>query len=606
MSEILNIDEIKNKGVKMKKIMLAAFTAGVLANSGFANEIGQVITTGDDGKSIIYIEYNKLGNSDDFLNRSSCVYITQHNTNGPDDLNTINQNTGTAMQHSVCQLVANNGVTFTVNNNLAAVEFPISIQGLNVDFSKSLARDSLKKLEKISVQTKENNVILFIKWLTDRSFKISGSDTVGQFYSSGESQKLGTEAIYAAYYVQGLVNNGEHQKLEELIATFSNDIAKGWNALERISSIRTKIYSNPSWYECRDDGNGNVKAIKEVDNEQLINFSKSMKLYSSLDIKKYFSKTVKSGDLSTGNFLFDPLVFDNRSSVNLAYMNETIVQSDPSVLWLGMKTFANIPERCANLQPLNLPGTGKLFYIDAKLSEKKQYESGRWYFNPSTKCKTVLDGGFLASLYRYKNVENGKEMTNIRGVNMKEQGLIAFGDGIAPRDFYVDINSQNAYATCLDISKNGVKINDKIYKIRSETEVKIDTTKVANDKIKKVFEDGVLWVSDYKDGTCHQMMQQQVETIVDRKGNCKTAWFYDNEDHFAGRGYAIKNKGLFSSGYTHYDFKDCLHSNSIKDENGKWQEIFFATSQAQCEAAAKDNKILSGADFKAKYTIERN
>jgi hypothetical protein len=609
----------------MKKIAMAVMAAGVLASGAFAKNNIVIETDPADGMSNIFMPYTDVSKH---INTGSCSYmttITQGDGNRDRDSVTVAQrsndtehNSLSAMQHRFCQAQGDNGVSFVIDQ-ANDKKFPSQISGLNVEFSKTLSKDSLKKLQKISIQTKENNAMLFLKWVVDRSMKNIGSDNVGSFYLNNENLDLGNAAVIAGYLIQDMINNNDSEALNNLLFAFEQDMNKGWNGKIRDSSVEKKIFTNPFWFSCEVQRDKNIKAVAEVQSEKIIEalktYREDAKLYKELIEHKKENVLITKGNVSSFGLKYDDRILDAFNNPSSSIDNQTVIVEDPTLLWIAGKTYANVPDRCEQLTKADIGYKNHNFFFYDKTKVKKEKVERGLYLDPATKCQTVVNA--------YSFPRDEQRMKIIRGEDVSKWGYVVTGDGITPKNVFIELNNENqqkAMSECINISNNGFKIGKEVFKIKDRSEILKSESSEFAQITNELFPNGVWKGND--DGTCSQVDNQTLESIVNGLTNERVKhWINDlhkralNEDWVLekNKGFDARSAGTSTytkdmfGGYTNYDSKDGLHWENIKTGSGKndWKAIYYTPNKELCEAVIKDHGTLSSDDYRAKYFTKR-
>lgn len=610
----------------MKKIVVAAVVASVLVNSAFAKNNIMIKTDATDGMSIIVMPYTDVSKH---INTGSCSYMTTFTSGNRGNrewdgvtesqhLNDRENNKLSAMQHRFCQAQADNGVSFVIDQ-ANDKKFPSQISGLNVEFSKTLSKDSLKKLQKISIQTKENNAMLFLKWVVDRSTKNIDSDDIGSFYLNNENLDLGNTAVIAGYLIQDMINNNDFESLNNLLSAFEQDINKGWSGRIRDSLVEKKISSNPFWFSCELQRNKNIKAVSEVPSEKIIGVLKTYredaKLYKELIKHKIENTAIAKGNVSTFGLKYDDRIIGAFANPSSSIDNQTQIEEDPTLLWIGGKTYASTPDRCEQLTEASIGFKNQNFFFYDKTKSKAEKVERDLYLDPATRCQTVVNS--------YSFPEDQQRMQIIRGEDVSKWGYVVTGDGITPKNVFISLNNENqqkAMMECINISNNGFKVGKEVFKIKDRSEILKSESSELSQMTKELFPNGVWRAND--DGTCSQVESETLEIIVNGLTDKRVKhWSNDLHKRALSENWVLeKSKGFdaksastgtytkdFFGNYTNYDSKDGIHWENVRTGSGEndWKAIYYAPNKELCEAVTKDSGTLSGDDYRAKYFTKR-
>lgn len=533
--------------MKFKSLIAATLlvsTTAVFAGTGFGPEDTRIIREAADGFAEIRWPKDFNSDADAVTNRGACT-VSGFSV-ALEGVGTAEIGHGAAVRNesairgaqmrqqaemdakTFCPFVTLNGVSITVKNSDAYNPFPVSFSGFAFDFSKSTNRDFLAKVEKLSQSSKVDKNVLFVKWLTDRGTISVGHDNIGTFAMNADQVQLGAVAIAASHFVQQLALNAD-PRLDELKAAFERDVAKGWNPDVKNKVIEQKLASEPSWFLCEQRGK-KIVATEDVTGEQIAAFAKSQensKMYFSLEVKNGTRKEINPGDKFNDELKYDSSYFDksgvsptaqiNTASnvlysiktglTSIAWTNETIVEKDPTLLWIGEKTFANDPTRCEQLMPV----ANSKFLADPKNVKSNEYPNGVWIASPASGCSTVGEiehFGFSENkLFGYKR------MPVVRGESIEQKGVYAFGDGVQPKVFYA-----GSMEVCRQLlTDGGLKIGKWFFKNRTEEDKKAAIEAKADEYVEQFFPKG-LWISN-SDGSCSAVTTEQLRSAANELHN---------------------------------------------------------------------------------------
>jgi len=508
----------------MKKSMVAAMAALAIIGSSNAHADIKLIDERSDGFSAIYFPEDFPENSASVIgNAGGCMVTGVAGGSAGNDYmqimmqtslnrDKLNQDLATeAAKKAICPMITKNGVTIQVHR--ATTKFPASITGLSLDLSKTLSRDGLTKLSKISSQIKLEQNLVFVKWLIYQGTKSKLNDAVGEFVSNEEALDENDLAMRAVSWMQDLALTSD-PRLQELTSAFSRDIAKGWSPNKQ-RDAEEKIKQEPSWFACEAKG-GKIKAAADVSSGEILKHmqrDKEKKFYLSLAVKEGKNIPIKKGDLFEG-YTLDDSYYNSEISQKYDYKTQrlytpektivmnsfTIVPEDPTLIWHGKNTFANDPARC---EELSIVKEG--LYADPKMITKKESLDGEWLFDPNQGC------GVIEEKMRVNKKESSmsyKTMSVVRGEDLTSRGIVAYGDGIQPKVFYATNEK-----VCHILKKDGgVKIGKNIFKNRTDDSMKKEVDDIKQNLIDRFFPTG-LWMSSKNNVECSPVPQNELFEI---------------------------------------------------------------------------------------------
>ena len=388
-------------------------------------------------------------------------------------------------------------------------------------------------------------------------------------------------------------------------------------------------HSNPSWYSCEmTKGGSMIKARVETSSEEIIKsyitqtanihgmkIKDDVKLYNEIDLHNVSKDYFKRGDQDAYGLQYDVRDFENREPA-IIIDKQTIIPEDPTLLWIGRKTYANTPERCEQLAGTDERGRSILYFFDPKKVQEKEVTTNT-YLDVSTQCKTIVTELVVPNKW-WPSSE--KRLTLVKGVDISNWGVVATGENFSVDNVYIPLTGDRTQAMkmCIDIRDNGFKVGNNIFKIKDRLKIQMVEKTDLDNKAKEIFPNGI-WKSN-DDKSCSQVDIKTLDNIMHGLTNHQQQhWYHELPNRVKYEQWELESElykrtastgthtKSFFGGYTYYDSKNGLHWENIKTGKGKndWKVIYYAPTKELCESATKDKETLSADDFREKYFIER-